>query len=99
MTQFNNETDFLDLIVIVRAQAEQAELYADDVKTEIVHHNTNLFCQALQPNPRLVVAENLRKGIFDLLHEMCHPEIRANTRIINTLFFLQFFFESNLESN
>ena len=87
LTQFNHETDSLDLIAIARAQAEQPELYADYVKTDIGLPNINLFCETSQPNPRPVIPKHLRRGIFDLLHGMCHTGIKATTRIINTRYF------------
>ena len=68
LTQFNHETDSLDLIAIARAQAEPPELYADYVKIDIGLPNINFFCETSQPNSQPVIPEHLRRGIFDLLH-------------------------------
>ena len=77
----------VDLMALAKAQNVYPEDYTEYKKHDIGIPSKNLFCETSQPNPRPVVSEDLRYDIFTALHELCHPEIKATTRLLNTRYF------------
>ncbi|MES9975560.1 MAG: reverse transcriptase domain-containing protein, partial [Candidatus Thiodiazotropha sp.] len=52
----------------------------------IPNSNNTILCDVSQGSPRPVVPEEFRKRVFDALHGMSHPGIRASVRLVTDRF-------------
>lgn len=77
----------LDLASIAKIQHRNPDRYKDFPEFDIGLPQTKLFCDASQPNPRPVVPPELRRPVFNALHNLCHPGIKASFRLVNTRYF------------
>ena len=68
-------------------QANEARHYEEFKAFDIGIKDTPLFCETTQPNTCPVEPIELRRAIFDSLHSLCHPGIKATTRMILTRYF------------
>ena len=76
-----------DLIGIAK-ELEKSEEFPGEYKGYIIcNSGPQLFCNMSYPNPRPVVPISLRKDVFDVLHGLSHPGIRATQRLINSRYF------------
>lgn len=76
----------LDLPAIASAQATSGDDYNSFTSFDIGSKHP-LHCETSQPNPRPVVPDSLRRAIFDALHNLSHPGIKASIRLICTRYF------------
>ena len=76
-----------DLPAITKMQAKEARHNEEFKAFDIGIKDTLLFCVTTQPNPPPVVPMELRRTIFDSLYALCHPGIKATTRMISTKYF------------
>ena len=65
------------LSAIAKMQAKEVGHYDKFKAFAIGIKDLPLFCETTQPNPRPVVPIELRRGIFDSLHSLCHLGING----------------------
>ena len=85
-----------DLVHIGQTQALDDDLQAfiasgtHKLHLEQVHlpdHHQTVWCEMSRPAPRPLVPENLRQGVFQHLHGLAHPGVKASTRLVKDRFF------------
>jgi hypothetical protein len=78
----------LDLLLLADAQAGCTEMKAAAASTSLQIKlfqvdGKNLICDVSLPNPRPVVPVSFRRVVFDHVHSIAHPGIRATKRMIS----------------
>lgn len=92
------QTKQIDLEAIASAQADDKELQAlvnDEKRTASSHYKLekislpdgDIYCEVSTGKNRPYVPSELRKEIFNKLHNIAHPGVRASRKLINTRYF------------
>ena len=94
-TQLNAVTPAIDFTAMAKAQPSATDLQtlqlpdttAKFARVEIPMCTDTLLCDISTGTPRPYVPEQFRRTVFDSLHNLSHPGIRATQRMITTRFF------------
>jgi len=76
-----------DLIGIAKEQEKIKDTLKDFKTFKLGQGIPPLFCETSQTNPRPVVPDTLRQNIFNSLHDLCHPGIKASQRMLSSRYF------------
>ena len=81
--------DLSDLPEIAREQSSDGEIlqYQDNLKCYPITDVTNVLCDTSTSYPRPFVPSTLRRKIFDSLHCLSHPGVRASVKLIKNRFY------------
>lgn len=77
----------VDLPSLAKAQAQNPEEFSQYRPFDIGVKDTVLYCEVSQPNPRPVVPKEQRRDVFNALHSLCHPGIKASVRLLNSRYY------------
>jgi len=75
-----------DLFSLAKAQAA-SDIDFSGCKGFKLDKNVQLFCDVSQPNPRPYVPFRHRKLVFEFLHNLSHPGIKASIRTVGSRYF------------
>jgi transposase InsO family protein len=88
-----SQPQYIDLEAIAGAQTTDIELdtlrHSSSLKLEAVPLNTSngtIVCDTSRGIPRPVVPQSYRRIIFDTLHNLSHPGIRASVKLVTSRF-------------
>ena len=70
----------------IAASQEKADFDRQSLKVFPIG-SRQLYCETSQPTPRPFVPLDLRRAIFDSLHDLSHPGRKATFRLLNTRYF------------
>jgi len=76
----------VDLISIAKAQQESGIDFSL-CKSFLLEKGIELFCEVSHPTPRPYVPASLRKPIFDSLHALSHPGVKASSQLVGSRYF------------
>ena len=84
----------VDLSQLASSQASDPELlkFLNDEfslrlkKLKIPNSSIEIYCDVSMPTPRPFVTKSFRKQIFDSLHSLSHPGIKATTKLVSERF-------------
>ena len=94
-TQLNAVTPAIDFTAMAKAQPSATDLQtlqlpdttAKFARVEIPMCTDTILCDISTGTPRPYVPEKFRHTVFDSLHNLSHPGIRATQQMITTRFF------------
>ena len=80
------ERNPIDLFGIAKAQKD-AQIDFTAFKKFPLSQGTEVYCEDSRPHPRPYVPELLQKELFESLHQMSHPGIKASIKIVGSRYF------------
>ena len=88
-----NDSTMVDFVEMAAAQADDPELHRLRSSSSLVFRDTPLLttdgtivCDVSTGTPRPYVPANFRRTVFDSLHSLSHPGIRATQRLVTARF-------------
>lgn len=81
--------DPFDLNALAEKQTNDEEIgnYRDKLKKFKINENLSIYCDVSLPYPRPFVTKNVRRAIFEHLHNISHSGIKSSLRIIKQRYF------------
>ena len=81
--------DVCDLTEIANSQINDSEIdnYKNKLKIFSLKNNFKILCDTSCAYPRPFVSQELRKSVFDSLHNLSHPGIKGTTKLIKQRYF------------
>ena len=73
----------IDLFGVAKAQKD-AHIYFSAFNKFPLNQRTEIYCEDSRPHPRPYVSELLQKQLFESLHQMSHPGIKASIKIVGS---------------
>ena len=83
------QTDLCDLPEIVEAQSKDEEIktFPQLKEFQLLNKDSVILCDMSTPYPRPFIPVGLRESIFNSLHALSHPGIKATQKLIKSRYF------------